>query len=91
MVKPKQNGEEHGKGQGGEDLGDAQLPETNEPAPATGGHEGNAGGQTLELYGIHAAHVDKAGEEDEGQRGAIVLEEEADGVAEEGAGAELAA
>ena len=40
---------------------------------------------------LHLAHVGEAGEEDDGQGGAVVLEEDAHGVLEQAALAELAA
>lgn len=91
MVEPKENGEEHGKGQRDEDVADAELPEPDDPAAAGGGLKRDAGGQLLQLDLLQAAKVDEAGEEDYGERGAVVLEEDANAVAEEAAGAERAA
>ena len=59
------------------------MPEANQPRPPGGGLKGNARGQDLELDAGHTADVDEAGEEDEGQRRAVVLEEDADGLAEQ--------
>ncbi len=86
MIKPEENGQKHGKWKCSKDLADAQIPEVDEPASVgVSGHECLASGQHLEVNLIHAAKVDEAGEEDEGQGRAVVLEEDTDPVAEEGA------
>lgn len=91
MVEPEEDGQEHGKGKGQEDVSSTQVPETHEPGAVGGGHEGNGCREHLNVDRSHAANVDEAGEEDEGQGCTVVFEEDAHVVVEESAGAEFAA
>lgn len=92
MVKIEQNRKQDRKRHRDEHIPDRNiLPEMDEPAPIRGREESGAGGQPLQLDGLHATEVHEPRKEDDGQGGAVVLEEDADGVAEQGARAELAA
>lgn len=92
MIKPEEDGQQKGKGDRNEDVAHGDVPEVDEPASLLHGrHEGDARRQRLERDVLHLAHMHEAGEEDHGQRSAIVLEEDAHGVAEQAAPAELAA
>lgn len=85
MVKPKEDGQQQSEGDGEEDVLDVKVPKPDQPGAVHGGQEGDAGGQVLDVDLDHAADVDEAGEEDDGQRGAVVLDKGADVVVEEGA------
>jgi hypothetical protein len=92
VVKPKEDGEQDGKGDGSEYVPEANVPELDQPAGAVGGRrKGLTGRQVLEPNVAHLANVHEAGEENNGERGAVILQEDADGVGEEVAPAQLAA
>lgn len=63
----------------------------NEPAPVRGRHEGDACREDLQVDRLHPANVYEPREEDEGERGAVVLEEDAHVVVEEAAATEAGA
>lgn len=75
MIKPEQNGQQDGKRDGEKDLADADVPEMDKPTAIGGGEERLACGQRLDVHILHVPHVDKTGEEDDGQRSAVVLDE----------------
>lgn len=91
MVKIKQDREQDREGDGNKHVPERDLPEINKPAPVSGRGERRIRRQLLELDGLHAAEVHEAREEDNRQRGTVVLQKHPHGVAEQGALAELAA
>lgn len=91
MVEPEEDGEQESKGDGDEDVGHGDIPEVDEPAPPWDSrHECGSRRQRFDLDFLHLAHVDEAGEENECQRRAVVLEEDAHRVLEQAALAKLA-
>lgn len=91
VVEPEQNGQENGKGERCKDLSNTQVPKPDKPVAIASWCEGIASRQHLEIDLCHPPYVHETGEEDEGERGAIVLEEDTNRVSEEAAGAEFAA
>lgn len=91
VIEPKQNGQEDGKGNGQEDIPDRNVPKVHKPTPIRRGHEGDTSRQHLQIDGLHPANVHKPRKEDEGERGAVVLEEDADVVVEQAAPADTGA
>jgi hypothetical protein len=91
VVEPEQDRQEDAKRKRQEDLGHAQVPRVHDPVSPARGHKRDARRKGLELDVLHASNVDEPGEEDEGQRRAVVLEEDADRVREEAARPEDAA
>lgn len=91
VIKPEKNSQQQRKWNGQKHVGYSDIPEVDEPAPVLGGEEGGTRGKALEVNLLHPADVDEAGEEDDGQRGSVVLEEDPDVVVEERAGPKLAA
>lgn len=91
VIKPKKDGEQQGERDGQEDILHTDIPKVNEPPPVRGRQEGRARGEVLEVDAGHPPDVHEAGEEDDGERGAVVLDEGAHIVVEQGAAAQLAA
>lgn len=83
VVEPEQDGQQNGKRQREEDVADAEVPEADEPRTTARGLKRDACGEHFQFHVTHAAHVDEARKEDDGQRRAVVLEEHADRVSEE--------
>lgn len=75
MVEIEQYGQQNCERYGEENLANANLPEVDEPTAVLSRKEGLAGWQSVQLNTPHPANVYKAGEEDDGQRGAIVFNE----------------
>jgi hypothetical protein len=92
VVKPEEDGEQQGKGDGDEDVRHGNVPEMHQPpAVRDGGHESNTRGERLNRDVLHLAHMNKPCKEDKSQGRAVVLEEDADRMLEKTALAELAA
>lgn len=91
MVKPEENSQENSKRKSQENVACAHIPEVDKPTPARSWHKSDASRENIKLDLRHAAYVDEAGEEDEGQGRAIVFEKDTQWMAKEAAGAELTA
>jgi len=90
VIKPEQDGQQQRKWYGQKHVGYPYVPKMYKPASVLCGEEGGACGKALEVNFLHPADVHEAGEEDDGQRGSVVLEEGPDVVVEERACPELA-
>lgn len=73
MIEIKKYGQKHGKGDGKEDVADIDVPEVNKPATIPSRKERFAGWQGLQVDGVHPPYVNESGKEDDGKRGAIIL------------------
>lgn len=78
MVKPEEDGQQYGEGYGQEDVRHADIPEIDEPVSIRSREEGSTCRQIVDLDALHPADVDEAREKYNGQRGAIVLDEDPD-------------
>lgn len=91
MVEPEEDRKQYRKRDGQKHILDGDFPEMDEPAPVLSREEGGARRQALQVHALHPPHVDEPREEDDRQRRAVVLEEDAHVVMEQRALAELAA
>ena len=91
VVEVEEDCEQDGEGDRDEDIAQADVPEVDEPPSVCGWEEGFAGGQCGERDGGHLADVHEACEEDYGEGGAVVFDENSNVVLEERAGANEAA
>lgn len=91
MIEPEKDGEENCKRQSCKYLANSQIPKVHRPRSVTSWHKRNAGREDLQMDILHTTNMNKSSEENECERGAIVLEKDTDGVSEQTAGAQNAA
>ena len=81
VIEPKENGQENGERNGQEDISGREVPKVDEPVGrvmfGVSREKCPCYLELLELQIAHGAHVGKASEEDEGDWGRIVLDENA--------------
>lgn len=82
MIEPKQDGEKNSKRQCEKNLSDLNIPELHKPGAIRRGEEGAACRQLFQLDGLHAPEMHEPRKEDDCERRAVVLEEDAYGVPE---------
>lgn len=75
VVKIEENREKYCKGNRKENVPNTNIPEMNQPRAVTCGKESLAGRECSNINIPHMTNVNKSSEEDNGQRGAIILKE----------------
>lgn len=66
VIKPEQDCEKNGKGQGHEHFAYIDILKRDEPTPVLGRHECHTRWQNLYINPVHSSNMHEAGEEDQG-------------------------
>lgn len=74
MIEPKEDSEQQGKGDSQEDVLDIDIPKMYQPPSVRGRKERRAGGKILQMDALHSSNVHKPSEEDDCQRGSVILD-----------------
>lgn len=75
MIKVKEYCQKHCEWNGKEGVSNIDIPEMDQPTTILSRIEGFARWQGLEFNAAHAPHVNETGEEDDGERGSVILDE----------------
>lgn len=73
MVKIEEDRQQQCKGNRKENISNIDIPEVNQPFPIRGWKERFAGGKPCNIDTFHVANMNKASEEDNGQRRPIIF------------------